>query len=51
MLKGYKRLLVLSALMSGASDPDEPDDPENPDDSEEPNVDDSENNQIEGEEP
>lgn len=36
---------------SGSSDPDEPDDPENPDESEEPIIDDSENNQTEGEEP
>ena len=33
------------------SDPDEPADPENPDEQEEPVVDDSENNQMEGEEP
>lgn len=36
---------------SGSSDPDEPDDPENPDEPEEPIIDDSENNQTEGEEP
>ena len=35
----------------GNGTPDEPDDPENPDESEEPIIDDSENNQTEGEEP
>jgi hypothetical protein len=35
----------------GSGTPDEPDDPENPDEPEEPIIDDSENNQTEGEEP